>query len=180
MNKEVVKFNHQEFKKAIDVFDKKVATEMAIDAEFTRLIKDYDYSLKSLLESPLDYFYASLEVVYKKQNTLSLKGEKLAELMQINTSNIMRLSNEYNSFRDVKKPTKEEYTQFAETPEEIKRLEYAKSYIALIKTFENGLGRVFPKEAILSHSPQVIFFNFRDNSYEPNLNFVKSIIQRGY
>jgi hypothetical protein len=91
----------------------------------------------------------------------------------------MRLSNEYNSFRDVKKPTKEEHTQFAETPEEIKRLEYAKSLIALIKTFENGLGRVFPKEAILSHSPQVIFFNFRDNSYEPNLNFVKSILQRG-
>jgi hypothetical protein len=179
MEKQVVKFNYQEFKKILNVFDKKIELEIALREEFGVLLKDYSYDQRAYLSSPLDYFYASLEVVYKKQNTLSLKGEKLAELMQINTSNLMRLSNEYNSFRDVKKPTKEEHTQFAETPEEIKRLEYAKSLIALIKTFENGLGRVFPKEAILSHSPQVIFFNFRDNSYEPNLNFVKSILQRG-
>lgn len=178
MKNQVVKYNHQEFKKALEVFDKKIATEIAIEKEFTSLIENFEYSLKALLESPKEYFYTSLEAAYQDQNSLKLSGQKLAELMQIDASELLRLANGYESLRSVKKPSKEAYTEYAETPDEIKRLDYCKSYISMINSFEKDFGRVFPKEAILSHSPQVVFFNFRANQYEPNLNFVKNLHSR--
>jgi len=173
--RQVLKINQQELKKALEIYDRKVATEMAIDAEFTRLIKDYDYSLKSLLENPREYFYASLEVVYKKQNTLSLKGDKLAELMQIDTNELLRLADGYEGLKHITKPNEDDYTDYAEEPDEIRRLEFSKQYILLINRFEKQFGRVFPREAMLAFSPQCVYFNHYLNTYEPNTNFVKDL-----
>jgi hypothetical protein len=173
--RQVLKINQQELKKALEAFDRKVATEMAIDAEFTRLVKDYDYSLKSLLENPRDYFYTAIEVVYSEQNTLRLSGLKLVELMQIDTSELLRLADGYEGLKHISKPKKDDYTDYAESPDEIKRLEYSKEYILLITRFEKDFGRVFPREAMLSHSPQCVYFNHYLNTYEPNTNFVKDL-----
>jgi hypothetical protein len=173
--KQVLKINQQELKKALEIYDRKIATEMAIDAEFTRLLKDYDYSLKSLLEDPREYFYTAIEVVYSEQNTLKLSGLKLVELMQIDNSELIRLADGYEGLRQITKPKKDDFTDYAESPDEIKRLEYSKEYILLINRFEKEFGRVFPREAMLSHSPQCVYFNHYLNTYEPNTNFVKDL-----
>ena len=173
--RQVLKINQQELKKALEIYDRKVATEMAIDAEFTRLVKDYDYSLKSLLENPLDYFYTAIEVVYSEQNTLKLSGLKLVELMQIDISELIRLADGYEGLKHITKPKKDDFTDYAENEDEIKRLEYSKEYILLINRFEKDFGRVFPREAMLSHSPQCVYFNHYLNTYEPNTNFIKDL-----
>jgi len=173
--KQVLKINQQELKKAIEIYDRKVATEMAIDAEFTRLVKDYDYSLKSLLENPLDYFYTAIEVVYSEQNTLKLSGLKLVELMQIDISELIRLADGYEGLRQITKPKKDDFTDYAENEDEIKRLAFSLEYILLITRFEKQFGRVFPREALLAFSPQCVYFNHYLNTYEPNTNFVKDL-----
>jgi hypothetical protein len=104
---------------------------------------------------------------------------KLVELLQLNADRFRVEAFKYNDLKKYHEPTIEEFTDYVENEEEGKRLQYANKLKDLIGSFEKGFGRVFPKEIILSHSPQVLYFNFRSNAYEPNIHFVKQTNQRG-
>ena len=177
--KPVIKVRHEELKKALDNYAKKIAVQNRMKEQFEMLLRDYKYNEEELYRDPVGYFYESVEDAYSKENTLRLSGMKLVELLQLNADKFRVEAFKYNDLRKYEEPTQEQFTDYAETEEELSRLTYANKLIDLVRTFENGLGRVFPKDLILSHSPQVVYFNFRSNAYEPNIHFIKQTNQRG-
>lgn len=171
-----IKFNDEAFNRDLQKYQDREKLKAELKVEFELLLPEYKYDEEKLFKDPVGYLYESLEVKYKKQNTLHLTGLKLAELLQINTDRYRKTAFKFNNdFKHIlEEPQVEAYTIYATTEEELKRLEYCEKYIQIIEDYESEFGgRVFPKNAILSHSPQVVFFNFRLNHYEPNLNFVK-------
>lgn len=177
--KQVIKVRHEEFKKAFDLFAKKIAVQERMKEQYEMLLKDYTYNEEKLYEDPVGYFFKSVEDAYSRENTLRLSGMKLVELLQLNADRFRVEAFKYNDIKHYKEPTIEQFTDYAENEEELTRLTYANKLIELVKTFESGLGRVFPKDMVLSHSPQVLYFNFRTNTYEPNVNFIKQRTVRG-
>ena len=177
--KTVIKVRHEEFKKALENFAKKVNVQERMKEQFEMLLRDYKYDEEELYRDPVGYFYSCVEDAYSKENTLRLSGMKLVELLQLNSDKFRVEAFKYNDLKKYQEPTEEQFTDYAETEEELSRLSYANKLIDLVRTFEKGLGRVFPKDLILSHSPQVVYFNFRSNAYEPNIHFIKQTNQRG-
>ena len=177
--KTVIKVRHEDFKKALENFAKKVDVQNRMKEQFEMLLRDYKYNEEELYRDPVGYFYECVEDAYSKENTLRLSGMKLVELLQLNSDKFRVEAFKYNDLKKYEEPTEEQFTDYAETEEELSRLTYANKLIDLVRTFEKGLGRVFPKDLILSHSPQVVYFNFRSNAYEPNIQFIKQTNQRG-
>ena len=177
--KTVIKVRHEDFKKALDNYAKKVDVQNRMKEQFEMLLRDYKYNEEELYKDPVGYFYECVEDAYSKENTLRLSGMKLVELLQLNADKFRVEAFKYNDLKKYDEPTEERFTDYAETEEELSRLTYANKLIDLVRTFEKGLGRVFPKDLILSHSPQVVYFNFRSNAYEPNIHFIKQTNQRG-
>ena len=177
--KTVIKVRHEDFKRALENFAKKVDVQNRMKEQFEMLLRDYKYDEEELYRDPVGYFYQCVEDAYSKENTLRLSGMKLVELLQLNADRFRMEAFKYNDLKKYQEPTEEQFTDYAETEEELDRLSYANKLIDLVRTFEKGLGRVFPKDLILSHSPQVVYFNFRSNAYEPNIHFIKQTNQRG-
>ena len=177
--KTVIKVRHEDFKRAFENFSKKVDVQNRMKEQFEMLLRDYKYDEEELYRDPVGYFYQCVEDAYSKENTLRLSGMKLVELLQLNADKFRVEAFKYNDLKKYQEPTEEQFTDYAETKEELDRLSYANKLIDLVRTFEKGLGRVFPKDLILSHSPQVVYFNFRSNAYEPNIHFIKQTNQRG-
>jgi hypothetical protein len=177
--KTVIKVRHEELKKSLENYAKKVDVQNRMKEQFEMLLRDYKYNEEELYRDPVWYFYECVEDAYSKENTLRLSGMKLVELLQLNADKFRVEAFKYNDLKKYEEPTEEQFTDYAETEEELSRLTYANRLIDLVRTFEKGLGRVFPKDLILSHSPQVVYFNFRSNAYEPNIHFIKQTNQRG-
>ena len=177
--KTIIKVRHEDFKRAFENFAKKVDVQNRMKEQFEMLLRDYKYNEEELYRDPVGYFYDCVEDAYSKENTLRLSGMKLVELLQLNADKFRVEAFKYNDLKKYEEPTEEQFTDYAETEEELSRLTYANRLIDLVRTFEKGLGRVFPKDLILSHSPQVVYFNFRSNAYEPNIHFIKQTNQRG-
>jgi len=177
--KTVIKVRHEDFKRALENFAKKVDVQNRMKEQFEMLLRDYKYDEEELYRDPVGYFYQCVEDAYSKENTLRLSGMKLVELLQLNADKFRVEAFKYNDLKKYQEPTEEQFTDYAETKEELDRVTYANKLIDLVRPFEKGLGRVFPKDLILSHSPQVVYFNFRSNAYEPNIHFIKQTNQRG-
>ena len=176
----VIRVRQDEYKRAMDNFNKKLDVQGRMTEQYKMLLKDYTYNEDKLYADPVDYFFKSVEDAYSKENTLRLSGIKLVELLQLNADKFRVEAYKYNDLKKFNEPTIAQFTDYAETEEELSRLTYANTLIDLIRTFEKDLGgRAFPKEIILSHSPQVLFFNYRTNTYEANIQFIKKTIQRG-
>jgi len=177
--KSIIKVRHEDFKRALDNYTKKVHVQDLMKEQFEMLLRNYKYSEEELYKDPIGYFFKSVEDAYSKENTLRLSGMKLVELLQLSADKFRVEAFRYTDLKKYEEPTIEQFTDYAENEEELSRLDYANKLIDLVRTFEKGLGRVFPKEIILSHSPQVVYFNFRSNDYEPNIHFIKQTNQRG-
>ena len=177
--KSIIKVRNEDYKRALDNFNKKLEVQGRMQEQYERLLGDYKYNEDKLYADPVDYFFKSVEDAHSKENTLRLSGIKLVELLQLNADRFRVEAYSYNNLKKFNEPTIEDYTDYAESDEELNRLDYANRLIDLVRGFENGLGRVFPKEITLSHSPQVVFFNYRTNTYEPNIHFIKQTNQRG-
>ena len=178
-NKTVIKVRHEELKRALENYAKKIDVQNRMKEQFEMLLRDYKYNEEDLYKDPVGFFFQSVEDAYSKENTLRLSGMKLVELLQLNSDRFRMEAFKYNDLKKYQEPTEEQFTDYVENEEEGKRLQYANKLIDLVRTFEKGLGRVFPKDLILSHSPQVVYFNFRSNAYEPNIHFIKQTNQRG-
>lgn len=176
----VIRFRENEYKKAQKNWEDKLRVQAELKAEFLYILGEVDVDEEALFNDPLGYIIKSIEAKYKKQNTLLLGGGKLAELLGINLDRFKVITYKYNNdLKKIVEPHIENFTDYAIGEDEIKRLQYCQRLLALASDFEAEFaGRISPRELMLSHSPQVVFFNMYENRFQPNINFVKGITPR--
>lgn len=180
-----IKFKKESYDKHLERYNKKEEVKAQLKTELLNIVGDkYEVEDDKLFKDPIGYLYECIEHRYKKQNVMLLSGFKLAELMQIDIDAFRVLAYKFNNDHKapINEPNVEDYTVYAETEDEIKRLEYCESLIQLYEEFEDEYGgRVIPRQAIISLTPQVIFFNYTNNTFEPNIHFIKpEIVRRGF
>ena len=67
--KTVIKVRHEELKKAMDNFAKKVNVQERMKEQFEMLLRDYKYDEEELYRDPVGYFYQCVEDAYSKEKT---------------------------------------------------------------------------------------------------------------
>jgi hypothetical protein len=118
-------------------------------------------------------FYKLLEAKYSDKNPLNLDGDKLAEMLKIDTTILFSLM---KSVEQIEEPIIETYQKFAESEAELKRLNNARHLIERINAMDV---KIQPFNIIRSTIPQCIEFDMRNNILVPSVAYVKGTEKRG-
>ena len=168
-----IHFDKVKFDKLNELYWTKVGLQKKIEQEFKKLLAkpdmaDIDYS------NALDEFYKQLEFEKKEQNTLDLPGDKLAQLLSIDTTNITSLQSEYKKVKDAVQPSAEDLTTYDQTSEELQRhavcIEVIKALVSA-KPFTNNY---YNHVTINRMFNPLILWDANAMQYIPNHIFIKN------
>jgi hypothetical protein len=170
--KRAIKFDDTAFNSAMQSYKDKLHLEEHIIQEIKSVLGNETNIPSELFSDLMPNVYGLIEDKYKKENTLSLNGLKLAGLMDINLEKIKSLSAKHYPQKDILEPVKEDFTKYATTKEQIARLELAESMLNLVGVAEDNGLRSIPFHVQSSFSPSPIYFDRYSNKFEPNLFYI--------
>jgi hypothetical protein len=162
-------FAEQEYKNHLKKFEAKKEIEKQITKEFKKLLNSQLDPAN--FENVIDDFYSCLEIQKKEVNTMNLKGNKLASLLDIDVNRLLSLQSQYNLLI-VDEPKEEDYTTYATQPEEIERYNIAMEVIKTInkaKPYTSTNGNLI---ATINAFAPMINFSHREQNYQPNIQFI--------
>jgi hypothetical protein len=87
-------FDEQSYNQHVKQFQSMLETKKQMVKEFKKLLNSQLEPTN--YENIVDEFYLCLELQKKEVNTMNLKGNKLASLLDINVSNLLTLQSNYN------------------------------------------------------------------------------------
>ena len=103
-----------------------------------------------------------------------MKAEKLAELLELDLSNLKRFNEVFSKLKTVVSPSEETFTTYAETEEELTRLKQCEKLIETIYDVELKTGvKSYPFD-VMKAFRRILNFNVRTNKYEANTYWVKT------
>jgi hypothetical protein len=167
-----IHFDKVKFDKLNELYWTKVGLQKKIEQEFKKLLAkpdmtDIDYS------NALDEFHKQLELEKKEQNSLHLTGDRLAQLLSIDTTNIASLQVDYAKVKDAVQPSAEDLTTYAQTSEELHRhavcIEVIKALVSA-KPFTNNY---YNHVTINRMFNPLILWDPSAMQYIPNYLFIK-------
>jgi hypothetical protein len=171
--KKEVFVDKQGFAIELQVYSNKIETQKKIKSEVRKYLPKFRIN-DAFFNDVLQNFCNELTETYKKQNTLNLSGEKLAQLLEFDLSNLINYSEAYKKLKHIKSPSIDKYTIYTETEEELKKLNICNSIIELLKKVETDLElKAYPFE-IEKAFKRIITFNIRTNEYEVNWRYIKN------
>ena len=152
-------------------YNRKKQIELEIRKEIKRLTKQTVSS--SFYRDITENFYKLIERTYKNSNPMNLKGRKLVMLLDIDTTTILNLDRQYQSYKNAIEPSLVKHTIYAETPEELKRYNACMKVINACKELNKYI-KVFPVN-VQQASSNAIRFNMRDNKLVVNHRWIKGL-----
>lgn len=163
-----LQFNKKQYDLKMATYKSRLELEKSIIKEISLLTGEWpiDFNFTNVLTS----FYSLLEIQKKKQNSLNLSGEKLSELLGINTANLKSLQLQYEATDGATEPNVEDHTIYALTDFEISKYNDCINLIKAIKSAE--------KHIIYNHHKIYMalqpMLSVGDNySLVPNIQFIK-------
>jgi len=165
-----LQFNKKQYDLKMATYKSRLELEKNIIKEVSLLTGEWpiDFDFTNVLNS----FYGLLEVQKKKQNSLGLSGEKLAELLSINTTILKSLQLQYDATQGATEPNVEDHTIYALTNLEISRYNDCINLIKAIKSAEKHI--VYNHHKIYMALKPML--SVGDNySLVPDIQFIKSI-----
>ena len=168
-----IHFNKIRFDKLNESYWAKVGLQKKIEQEFKKLLAkpdmaDIDYS------NALGEFFKQLELEKKDQNSLLLPGEKLAQLLSIDTTNIASLQSEYMHVKDAVQPNADDHTTYAETSEELHRHAVCIEVIKALVSAKPFTNHYYNHVTINRMFNPLILWDSSAMQYIPNHIFIKN------
>jgi hypothetical protein len=165
-----LQFNKKQYDLKMATYKSRLELEKSIIKEISLLTGEWpiDFDFTNVLTA----FYGLLEIQKKKQNSLGLSGEKLSELLGINTANLKALQLQFEGTNGAEEPNVEDHTIFAETETEIAKYNDCINLIKALKSAEKHI--VYNHHKIYMALKPML--SVGDNySLVPDIQFIKSI-----
>ena len=166
MQKVKIEFKEADYKRALQQHSEKEAAGKKLIATVTELLNEEVKDPAPILKDALNFFYERLEA---RENPYNLKGEKLAFLWELDTTEIEALQKKYKTLPFIPEPTEEAFTVYAETPEQMERLKLANDLLEVTNRCKAYTGDTFIN---LSLFRPIVRTKFGTNDYEVNPDFV--------
>jgi hypothetical protein len=151
----------------------KIDLQKKLNAEFKKLLTNPD--LESLdYSAALDEFHKQLEIEKKEQNTLDLPGDKLAELLSIDLTAIRVFQSRYINVKDAIQPKADDFTTYAESPDELKRHAVCIEVIKALNSAQPYINNYYNHVTINRMFNPLILWDSKSLQYTPNYIFIKN------
>jgi hypothetical protein len=169
-----ISFRKELYEAKLNNFNTRMDLQKLIKNELKKLLgsEPIDIECSEALKS----FYLNLERVKSEVNTLGLKGDRLADLLGIDLTNLKDLEREYRKVQLCEVPSVEAFTTYAETPDELEKWDACQ---LLIKAFEVAKIHI-DKQGAFNHYKvrnallPMLIFNDHLQKFEPSNVFIKN------
>jgi len=168
-----IHFDNIRFEKLNELYWTKIGLQKKIEQEFKKLLAKPDMSNIDY-SNALDEFHTQLENEKKDQNTLSLPGDRLAELLAINTTNIASLQVEHAKVKDAVEPKANDFTLYAESADELKRHAVCIEVIKALNSAKPYTNNFYNHVTINRMFNPLILWDANALQYIPNYIFIKN------
>ena len=134
MDRVVLYTDQAGFEKDVKAYGNKIQVQQNIKLEMKRLLPNYKVTNDFFVDIDLN-FYNAIETAYPEHIKL-MKAQKVPEMVDMDISKIMKLSEEYEAVKHNKNVSISAYEVVAETEREIKEFKAVKYLIKALKDFE--------------------------------------------
>lgn len=175
MKKIPIYFNKSAFDNATEIFQQKTSIIKQINSEFKKLLKTDDTLIIDYSDLKKD-FLSKLTEQKKEVNSLNLSGDKLAELLNLDTTHLDQLQTEIRSVILSSEPSKDNFTTFAETDAEIEKFKLCAEIIKTAITAHETIKKLRPADMrnyLLPFAP-LIMWDPNESKLMPSHTFIKN------
>lgn len=169
-----VSFDEKRYTDHLLKFEKKTQLETAIDLEANRILGTETLTIQNKAAA-VDEFYNVVESLNKDRNPMQLSGSKLVELHGLECIQLDVLSKQFAPLAAVEKPSIDQYTQYATTPEQLKRYQQAATLTDAIRQLRPHFFKTqgsIPNFEIRKAFKGVLELNPELNELEPAAAFI--------
>lgn len=151
IKKQEIYFDQYMFEIYLKKWEQRTVLKKAIKHKLSQFFPAMKIDIDSLYPHPEQNIYKLVSKQFVQSNPMGLSGYKIAEMKEMDFAPL--LNNEifeYGKLLDMQKPTKADFTDYAETPEEIEKLEDSWNFI-------KALNKLSGKETYTHYEQMQIF-----------------------
>lgn len=177
MKKIPIYFNKSAFDNATEIFKQKTHIIKQMHLEFKKLLKTDENLVIDYTDAKQDFLNKLFEQK-KEVNSLNVSAEKLADLLNLDTTHLEELQNEFRSVILSSEPSKDDFTTFAETDDEIEKFKLCAEIIKTAITAHETIKKLRPADMrnyLLPFAPLLIW-NADESKLMPSPAFIKNSI----
>ena len=172
-----IHFDSYRYEMSIKHWNKRKELLKSIDFELEKFFPGMKINVDSLFPHPEVKIYKLVEKKYVQNNPMGLSGIKLADLHEMDFRGLLNNQLfEYHKMIDLKKPTKADHTYYAETKDEIQKLEKCKAFIESIKEFAGKQTFNMPEQNQIRHLTKGAIAAGRNSELIPNVTYIKNAV----
>ena len=175
IKKQEIHFDQHVYELYLKKWEQRTVLKKAIQHQLSQFFPAMKIDIDSLYPNPEQNIYELVSKQFVQSNPMGLSGYKLAEIKEMNFAPLLNNEMfEYGKLIDMKKPTKADFTDYAETPEEIEKLNDCKNFI---KALNNLSGKntytMFEQHQILQLTKKALRGG-HNSTIMPNKDFIKN------
>ena len=172
-----IHYDAYSYEMSIKQWNKKTELLKSIDHELKKHFPAMKIKIDSLFPHPEVELYKLVEKKYAQNNPMGLSGIKLAELHEIDFRYLLNNQMfEYHKMIDLKKPTKADHTFYAETKDEIHKLEKCQAFIDSIKELSGKETFNMSEQHQIRHLTKGSIEAGRNSTIIPNVTYIKDAV----
>jgi hypothetical protein len=151
VKKQEIHFDQHVYELYLKKWEQRTVLKKAIQHKLEQFFPAMKINVDSLYPHPEQNIYKLVSKQFVQSNPMGLSGYKLAEIKEMNFAPLLNNEMfEYGKLFDMKKPTKADFTDYAETPEEVEKLEDSWNFI-------KALNKLSGKETYTMYEQMHIF-----------------------
>jgi len=172
MKKEKIGFKEIEYNEALYKYESKKFLKEKIVKELKALNNNFDFKDCA---NVIEELYVHLETKLKNSNPLKLKGQKLAELMELDVTQLETSIKNYlrTDSENPIKPIVDDFVVYADTDGELQKYNDCIDFINALKKFDKYLIPFSRKQDFVAFTP-FVNFNVNMNDFEINHTWIKT------
>tara|TARA_B100001057_G_C22747662_1_gene910438 strand:- start:234 stop:782 length:549 start_codon:yes stop_codon:yes gene_type:complete len=175
--KKEIYFNKHNYEVYLNQWNKKTELRKSIEFELKKFFPAMKINVQDLFPNPEVKIYDLVEKQYKQNNPMGLSGIKLAELKELDFRSL--LNNQifnYEKLKDLKKPTKSDFTSYAVSHAEIEKLNQCKDFIRSLNSLSGKENYLMPEQNQIIHLTNRAITIGVNSDLIPSKEFIKNAI----
>jgi hypothetical protein len=171
MKKEKIGFKELEYNDALYKYESKKFLKDKITKELKAL--NHNFTFKDCA-NVIDEFYTYLETKFKDSNPLKLKGQKLAELLEIDLTNLENSVKNYIRTDEANpmQPITNDFVVYADSDAELQKYNDCIDFITALKKFDKYTLPFTRKQDFVAFTP-FVKWNVNISDFEINHTWIK-------
>jgi len=177
IKKQEINFDQHVYELYLKKWEQRTVLKKAIQHKLEQFFPAMKINVDSLYPHPEQNIYKLVSKQFVQSNPMGLSGYKIAEMKEMDFAPLLNNEMfEYGKLLDMQKPTKADFTDYAETPEEVEKLNSCRNFIKALNSLSGKSTYTMHEQQQIHQLTKKALKSGRNSTIMPNKDFIKNEI----